>query len=213
MRVLFLLLLVANVVFFAWMNLYEPKRVAEVDPLLEVQGVEEALPVVLLSEVRDYAADASAPGTNHSGSMLGGFASEAEAGMLRQRLLTLNIDGDVVERVIEINPEYMVFMPAGESKRLALRKIDELHVNGFNAVYVDKGVLDNIILLDVLAGKEAADSLLQRLAGQGYAAEVLRTAKKQQSFWVSISPNSQRLIDSQVISALARDFPGLEHTE
>lgn len=209
-RIAFVLLIVANIAFFAWQNLTSTEKKAVTPKLPEaVEG--NALPVTLLAEIAQQGGqELRLVAESASGLMLGGFDSIEQANALRQRLLSLSIDGNAVEHTEELAAEYLVYLPAGESKRLALRKIDELQINGVNAVYVDKGILDNIIQFDVFKNELEARALVDRLKQLGYFVKIERTSRAKTSYWIAIEAYSERLVDEQVLEVLSRDFKDLQ---
>lgn len=215
MRKFFLFLLVVNILFFVWMNITKPEvKYGNAKDMIPAQ-VENTLPIVLLNEVVEPKSQVMAARSLESGSysLLGGFTDELQAKALLQRLMSLNIGGEVVERVTVTNLEYLVYIPAGESKRLALRMIDELQANKIDAALIEKGVLDNVILLGGFTQESAASKQIELARTLGYQAEIKKIIKKQQRFWVSVNAEGQRLLDEQVISSLAGDFAELEYVQ
>lgn len=215
MRKFFLFLLVVNILFFVWMNITKPEvkygKAKDMTPAQE----ENTLPIVLLNEVVEHKSQVIAARSLESGSysLLGGFTDEIQAKALLQRLMSLNIGGEVVERVTVTNLEYLVYIPAGESKRLALRMIDQLQANKIDAALIEKGVLDNVILLGGFTQESAASRQIELARTLGYQAEIKKIIKKQQRFWVSVNAEGQRLLDEQVISSLAGDFAELQYMQ
>jgi len=216
MRKIFVLLLVVNVVFFAWMNLTEPKVDAENAVIITPQQEVNTLPIVLISEVfepKSKIIGSSNTGGSGEGLLLGGLADEQQAKALLQRLMSLNIGGEVVERTSIVDTEYFAYIPAGESKRLALRMIDELRANSMDVALVESGALDNVISLGRFMNEAAASAQVERAHALGYQAEIKKDIKKQQTYWVAVNAESKRLIDEQVVSSLSGDFAELRYVE
>ncbi|MEK2612321.1 hypothetical protein WLF18_24855 [Pseudomonas shirazensis] len=90
MRWLFLLLLVLNVVFYVWHQQEAPLRVKEVAPLSLYKGNQQE--IRLLRET-----GAAAPARRHDECLVvGGLPSKEQIDALRQRLLSLDIDTQLV---------------------------------------------------------------------------------------------------------------------
>lgn len=215
MRKFFFFLLVANIVFFVWMNTTKPEVNSR--SAIDVMPAQErnTLPIMLLNEMIEPSSKVIASSSVESDeySLLGGFTDEEQAKALLQRLMSLNIGGEVVERASVTSLEYLVYIPAGESKRLALRVIDELQASKIDAALIEKGVLNNVILLGVFTQESAASRQIELARTIGYQAEIKKVIKKQQRFWVSINADGQRLLDEQVISSLVGDFAELEYVQ
>lgn len=211
MRTFFVLLLLANIVFFAWSKLQVPAASPASESTVAADSEQNALSIMLISEISNSNDNNRVGREGDGGKMLGGFSSSEQADALLQRLRTLSIEGVVVERVTEVSSDYLAYIPAGESKRLALRAIDELRDNGIDAALVEKGVLDNIISLGFFTQELAASNEVERAISLGFQAELEKIAQKQQRFWVRIRPESERLIDERVIETLQLDFKGMQY--
>lgn len=215
MRKIFILVVVANILFFIWMMATKQETGELTASKLKPVRDENTLSIVLLKEVHEPKTSViqSSDVDERGRSLLGGFDDEEHAKVLLQRLMSLNIGGAIVERISVINTEYMVYIPAGESKRLALRMIDELLANKIDAALVENGVLDNVIFLGSFSQESAASRQVEYAQALGYQAEVKRIIKKRHRFWVSINAEGQRLLDAQVIRTLKDDFAELEHVQ
>lgn len=215
MRKIFILVVVANILFFIWMMATKQETGELTASNNKPVRDENTLSIVLLKEVHEPKTSViqSSNVDERGRSLLGGFDDEERAVVLLQRLMSLNIGGEIVERISVINTEYRVYIPAGESKRLALRMIDELLTNKIDAALVENGVLNNVIMLGSFPQESAASRQVEYAQALGYQAEVKRIIKKRHRFWVSINAEGQRLLDAQVIRTLKDDFAELEHVQ
>lgn len=214
-RKLFILVVVANILFFIWMMATKQEAGELTASNIKPDQDGNTLSIVLLKEVHEPKTSVIQGRDVGEGgrSLLGSFDDEKHAKALLQRLMSLNIGGEIIERISVINTEYVVYIPAGESKRLALRMIDELLANKVDAALVESGVLDNVIMLGSFSQESAASKQIERAQALGYQAEVKRIIKKRHRFWVSINAEGQRLLDAQVIRSLKGDFAELEHVQ
>ncbi|NLC08672.1 MAG: hypothetical protein GX782_01780 [Gammaproteobacteria bacterium] len=215
MRKIFILVVVANILFFIWMMATKQETGELTASNNKPVRDENTLSIVLLKEVHEPKTSViqSSDVDERGRSLLGGFDDEERAVVLLQRLMSLNIGGEIVERISVINTEYRVYIPAGESKRLALRMIDELLANKIDAALVENGVVNNVIMLGSFPQESAASRQVEYAQALGYQAEVKRIIKKRHRFWVSINAEGQRLLDAQVIRTLKDDFAELEHVQ
>lgn len=215
MRKIFILVVVANILFFIWMMATKQETGELTASNNKPVRDENTLSIVLLKEVHEPKTSViqSSDVDERGRSLLGGFDDEERAVVLLQRLMSLNIGGEIVERISVINTEYRVYIPAGESKRLALRMIDELLANKIDAALVENSVLNNVIMLGSFPQESAASRQVEYAQALGYQAEVKRIIKKRHRFWVSINAEGQRLLDAQVIRTLKDDFAELEHVQ
>jgi len=175
-----------------------------------------ALPIFTVAEVQSgpnamQPARLERSGVLNDGSLLGGFEEQDVAARLLQRLLSLNISGKLVEKNEIISVDYLVYMQAGESRRLALRKVDELASKGLEASIVDrKERADFIMVFGSYTAEHAAYARLAEVARHGYPVEVSEIERTSRTYWVEIGADSLRLLDEQVLAVLRRDFSGLK---
>ncbi len=193
MRVLFLLLLAANLALFAWSQYYatadgagdpEPLRrqvspekirlLAGTElaglPMLKPRAMTETARSALAETARSALAE-SAPGTaSPAGSCVewGGF-SVAEAPRAEQVLGPLALGARLSQRRSEEKAGWWVFIPPQGNRAAALKKTAELKALGIDDYFVlpDEGSMRWAVSLGVFSSEEAAKTRLEALRARG----------------------------------------------
>jgi|SRR5690554_1187358 len=214
MRKIVLLLLLLNLTLLGW-SIFLRQEAAS-PPQTVVSDATGVLPIFTLEEL-----GATGNGANvlrleastqiEHGRLLGGYDSKEQARVLLQRLLSLDINAVLVERSERLSVDYLVYMPAGESRRLALRKVDELASKGVDANIVDRtDQAGFVVVLGSFTSEHSAYTRVEELRRLGYAAEVRELERVRQTYWAQLHPDSMRLLDERVLEVLRRDFSGIK---
>ena len=217
MRSVLILLLLANVGYFAWQNYFKPD--VAVLPAKTVQVTSNNLPaLVLLSEARQKPAMAQGEPPEFSGAaagtlLLGGFVERSRIEELRQRLLSLGVGGEIVERQQATEEEYWVYMPPLSSRAATLRLLKELQARRLDGFLITQGELANGISLGIFPHENSADAILERLQIAGYQAKIKRIARAQSVYWFQVARDGQGLVDERMLRALSNDFQGMQHAQ
>jgi hypothetical protein len=182
MRAFFLVLLLANLAFFAWTNYYAPPD-ADLDPLpLGREVYPQRLPIVAPPPASHTAATAGA--CVEWGSF--NFADLPQAKKLLQPLAL----GDLLsERHVQQSASWWVFMPPQGSQEGAQRKASELDDLGIHdyAIVKEAGPYQWSISLGAFGSQAAAEAHLAALQNQGVrTAEVGPRQFQVQKVWLRI---------------------------
>ncbi len=213
MRRLVYVLLLLNLGYLGWQLYVGQQEPAGSAPL--VDDVPGTLSIRTLAEhqssLRSSSVAAFTAQQLEQGRLLGGFGEHAEAAALLQRLRSLNISGQIVERLETISVEYQILLPGGESRRMALRKSDELASKNIKSMVVQPQVDSGYaLLLNAYDTEQAASLRIDELAQLGYAAKVQALERTRRNYWVQIEEQGMRLLDEQVLSVIRKDFRGLQ---
>ncbi len=185
MRVLFLLLLAANLALFAWSQYYatadgagdpEPLR-RQVSPekirLLagtELAGLPMLKPKPAAEAGQSALAQAPSGGQAAAGSCVewGGF-SVAEAPRAEQVLGPLALGARLSQRRSEEKAGWWVFIPPQGNRAAALKKTAELKTLGIDDYFIlpDEGSMRWAVSLGVFSSEEAAKTRLEALRARG----------------------------------------------
>ncbi|MBV2134758.1 SPOR domain-containing protein [Pseudomonas sp. MAP12] len=215
MRWLFLLLLILNATQFIWYNRQLPEVSTELRlgavqvvaaPQQELKLLAEA-PVKALAAGGGLAVEQSAPGCL----LLGGFESAERAGLLEQRLLSLDIAARVVSTDASLGSDHWVYIPPLASQQASLRQLRELQARKIDGYLITEGELANGILLGVFPQLDSAVSVAEKLRAAGYEPQVRELPRIYQEYWVRIAEKNQRLVDGDLLARLAGDFSDLKH--
>lgn len=216
MRLILLMLVTANIAYFAWQNYFHgaprdkaPVRVVE-QPVAGLPGVR------LVSEgpggalATDLPVAARATGGR---TLLGGFVDRDSIEELRQRLLGLGIGGQVIQQDVPAKEEFWVHMPPLSSRAATLRLLKELQARKLDGYLITQGELANGISLGIFPHENTAEAVLERLQMAGYQARIKRIARQQTAYWFEVAASGQRLLDEQVLESLLGDFPGMQYSQ
>jgi hypothetical protein len=167
MRLVALLLLLANVAFFAWAQ-YSPRAGSPEAHLVEQQIKPESIRLLTPLEVSKLARGpvaAAAPGA----CVEWGAFSAADIEKAQAALEQLAAPAKVVERRVEEPSGWWVFMPPQPTRPAALQKVEELKRLGVADYFVvqDDPKLRFAISLGIFRTEEAARARLEQLRGQG----------------------------------------------
>lgn len=219
MRWILLLLVLVNLGYFAWetyTGTSVPVRDAGVVKVIQKSGLP---PVLLVSEKpatgsanterKEPAAEREA---GQGKIVLGGFDSRERIEALRQRLLSLGLDGRIVEQSLDAEMEYWVYLPPLASRAATLRLLRELQARKVDGFLIAQGELANGISLGIFPREDSAKAVQVRLLNAGYQAQIKMISRQQSAYWFEVSGESQRLLDDEMLKELLDDFEGLQHS-
>jgi hypothetical protein len=170
MRLLVLILLLANVAFYAWVQ-YVPESASAEAQLMVQQINPESIRLLSASQV--VAERKAEPPKVVSCVEWSGLSSE-DIARAQEAVLPLSPGVQVTERKLEETTGWWVFMPPQASRQGAVQKVEELKRIGIDEYFI---VQDDVkfrfaISLGVFRSEEAAQKKLEQLQGRG-----VRTAR------------------------------------
>ena len=174
MRALFLLLVLANVAFYAWWRYGAPAD-ATPAPALARQIEPEKLKVIAPADVPPPAPGRKAAGTSPAAACLEwGSFTLADAPRAEQALEPLALGPRLAQRRADELAPWWVFIPPQGSRQAALKKASELKEIGVEEFFIvqDEGEHRWALSLGVFRTEEAARARLAALRSQG-----VRTAR------------------------------------
>ncbi len=172
MRILFLLLLAANLALFAWWRYYAPGDPAA-DP--EPQRRQLSPEKIRLLDGKELKAlvtakpkPAAAPSATGACIEWGGFAV-AEAPKAEQALTPLALGARLSQRRSEDTAGWWVFIPPQPNRAAALKKTAELKALGIDEFFIlqDEGKMRWAVSLGVFSSEDAAKNRLEALRAKG----------------------------------------------
>jgi hypothetical protein len=174
MRVLFLLLLAANLALFAWWGYYAPSdATADPEPLRR-QLSPEKIRLLEGKELKSLVSAKPKPPAASAGAAAstcvewGGFAV-AEAPKAEQALAPLALGARLSQRRSEETAGWWVFIPSQGNRAAALKKTAELKGLGIEEFFIlqDEGKMRWAVSLGVFSSEEAARKHLEALRAKG----------------------------------------------
>jgi len=174
MRALFLLLLAANLAYFAWWRYGAPADPADSAPLarqIEPEKLKVIAPKDLPppSTTRKAAPLAAAPAAASAPCLEWGGFTLADAPRAEQALEPLALGGRLAQRRTDELARWWVFIPSQGSRQNALRKAQELRNLGIDEYFIvqDEGEYRWALSLGVFRNEEAAQAHLAALRARG----------------------------------------------
>ena len=192
MRTLFLLLVLANVVFFAWARYVSPPE-AGADPLPLARQIEpEKLKVINPGEpmVPAPAAARPAPSAAAAKCMEWGSFTLADAARAEKALEPLALGPRLTQRRTEEQAHWWVFIPPASNRALAVKKAAELKTLAVDEYFVmqDEGPHRWAISLGVFRTEDGARARLAALRAQGVrTAEMAERETTVPKVWLQVS--------------------------
>jgi hypothetical protein len=173
MRTLFLLLLLANLAFYAWSRYGAPADAADPAPLSR-QIEPEKLKVIAPHELPPVSAAKKVPASAQSPSqpiacMEWGSFTVADAPRAEQALEPLGLGARLAQRRTEEVAGWWVFIPPQGSRQGAVKKASELKTLGVEDYFIvqEEGEHRWALSLGVFRSAEAAQGRLAALRSQG----------------------------------------------
>lgn len=169
MRALFMLLLLANLAFFAWSRYGVPQNPGS-DPLPLGRQIEpQKLPIVAPPPKAKPVSSAARPAQASGACVEWGSFTLANAGAAKKLLQPLALGNLLSERQVQETANWWVFMPPQGSEQGAQRKGAELKDLGIDDFYVvrDEGPYRWAISLGAFRSEQAAQAHLAALQAKG----------------------------------------------
>lgn len=211
MRTLFLLLLVANLAFFAWANYLSPNDAASDPRPLAQQHQPEKLKILAPGDAGAGAAPKSKPVAEASACLEWGSFTLADAPRAEQALEPLALGPRLAQRRVEETAQWWVFFPPQGSRQNALRKVAELKALKVEEYFVmqDEGPLRWAVSLGVFRTEDAAKSRLEALRAQGVrTAQIGERETQVPKVWLQVKDATAPL--QAKLKEIAAGFPGSE---
>ncbi|TAK44163.1 MAG: SPOR domain-containing protein [Betaproteobacteria bacterium] len=209
MRALFLLLIAANLGFYAWTRQLDPReRGLDPEPMarqIEPEQLKLLSPAELLAR--------SSAGRRGACAEWGSFTA-AEAARAEQALAPLALGTRLAQRRSEETAHWWVFLPPQGGRQGAQRKIDELKALGVEEYFVmqEEGRLRWAISLGVFRTEESARARLESLKANNVRGAQLGERDTQvMKVWLQVRDANEALLAR--LKALAPEFPATELRE
>lgn len=211
MRWTFLLLLVLNILYFAWQQAHPVARLKET-PAMALQASEEKTLRLLSESTAALTKREAAPDLRETVCLyLGSFDEESEAARVEQRLLSLDIAAQRRGLDAQAGVDYWVYLPPLASRQASLMQLKELQARKIDSYLITQGDLANGISLGIFSRQDSANNVLQRLTEAGYTAQLRELPRAHRTYWLRVAPKSRRLLDDALLEQLSADFTGLTH--
>lgn len=209
MRFVFLFLLLLNVLYALWQ--LQDDRAAQVlydtadAPLEQLPSTTGAQTLVPSNRANTLVSPASLCVN------LGSFPSRDKAEQLRQRLLALSIQSEVISRPVADTLDYWLIFPVQGGESEAISRLKLLQAQGIDSFLITQGPLAGNISLGVFSREDYALARQAQLQAQGYSVEVEMLDKMASEYLVQVDADARRLVDQSMLARMRESFPGLRH--
>lgn len=214
MRAIFLLLLAANLGFFAWTRYYAPADAATDAEPLRRQIRPESIRLLTGPELAGLPAikPKPVPQTQSPGACIewGGFAL-AEAPRAGEALAPLALGARLSQRRSDETAGWWVFIPPQPNRAAALKKTAELKALGVDDFFViqDEGRTRWAVSLGIFSSEEAARSRFEALRAKGVrSAQTGERETQVAKIW--FQARGADAAQQSRMHEIARTFPGTE---
>lgn len=209
MRIAFLLLVAANLAFFAWSRNFAPPDFASDPRPLARQLAPEKLRILAPEDPVLVAPPKPQPAA--AACLEWGSFTSADAPRAEQALEPLSLGPRLAQRRGEETAYWWVYIPPQGSRQGALKKVAELKALKVEEYFVmqEEGRLRWAISLGVFKTEEAARSRLEALRGRGVRSALLGERETQvQKVWFQVKELDAPL--EAKLREIASGFPGSE---
>lgn len=221
MRAIFLVLLIANLAFFAYH--YLNKKQDAVSPVMRFnESAETKTNLQLLSETDNRGPHERSPISAAIPSsvleavkgdlctMVGPYEQLLQAEYAAERLVALGVAAHITPIEIQEGEIFWVHLKPEVSEKEAVRRLYELQKKNIDSHVITKGELANGISFGRFADYMEAEAKLQEVKAQGYEGAIKRLPKTIQETWVVIDAGFAEKIDGSVWADLLSKQSGLE---
>lgn len=221
MRAIFLVLLIANLAFFAYH--YLSKKQDAVSPVMRFnESAETKTNLQLLSETDNRGLHERSPISAVIPSsvleavkgdlctMVGPYEQLLQAEYAAERLVALGVAAHITPIEIQEGEIFWVHLKPEMSEKEAVRRLYELQKKNIDSHVITKGELANGISFGRFADYMEAEAKLQEVKAQGYEGAIKRLPKTIQETWVVIDAGFAEKIDGSVWADLLSKQSGLE---
>jgi hypothetical protein len=225
MRAIFILLLLANILFFGYQFFFMAKKNTEQNVSVGVQSNVEGPILELLVEQKEHrnlrnqmhkepkvtvSQNDSRVETAEFCMMIGPYGELLQAEYALEHLEALGAHAHITPIDINDGEIYWVYLKPEASEKEALRRLYELQKKGIESHVIAKGNLANGISFGQFGDFAQAQAKSLEIKNEGYVVEIKMLPKVIQETWVVLSAGSAEKIDESVWLELLTKELGLE---
>lgn len=220
MKWFLVLLIVANIVFFAWQQSGEDPDSNAV-PAVERQPGGQGNRLELLSESNTQASRQSeAPDKAADAAraeplcwLLGPLPEVITAKQVLMRFQKQGVSAELQEIEVTTGLDYLLYIGPFASRDEGLTRLRELHGSGVDSFLITRGTLNNAISLGLFSSVRQAEAALANFAEQGYEANIRENERTGLQQWLVVPMAEADGLDVGFWDELNIDFSGLERKQ
>lgn len=223
MRLIFIVLLLANIVFFGFQFFGGSEEAA---PKPKADAVRQFGNLQTLaernkknagakphSEVANASQPASSAGAEPLCQLVGPFAELLQAEYLVERLAALEVRANIRQLEVVDGRVFWVYLKPEMSEKEALRRLYEVQAKSIESYIISSGELANGISLGQFSDEDAAKNQQAKVRELGYAAEIKEVPKTHNEIWVDVKEQSGQKISTEQWGNLLKEEKAVERRE
>jgi len=214
MRRVFYALLVINLFFFGWHQIFEGNDGSAVDADVAGLAVGMVAPIRLLTEIAQNAEDELEKRTGaEKCDVYGPFFSASESGAFLRLVRKAALKGRQEEEMVRLKPYYWLYILPSASSRKAQDLVNRLRGAQVSAEIIKEGRLKNGVSLGNFETKEIIEALRKRLSKIDVVIKSEQKSRDYRQFWVLLDPGSEKRIDEKLRDKLISSYPDIFHQQ
>jgi len=221
MRLIFIVLLVANIIFFGFEFFGARSSTSECSVLVRVPhnfgnllllAERDANKTTSKKKQADGASD-SVSGEVEKCQLIGPFVELLHAEYLLERLKALDVAAEIKHIEIADGKSYWVYLKPEMSEKEALRRLYEIQAKSIDAFIIPSGELANGISFGQFGSEKEADDRVEQIRNQGYSAEIKELPKSHSEVWVEVKEKSEQKINDEHWLELLKEEKAIERRQ
>lgn len=226
MRLIFIVLLLGNVVFFLTQVFGKSTSVEPKPAVVEHRGFGNMQTIAERNAKNKQAAkeshkkepevseSASLVGNAEKCELIGPFAELLHAEYLVERLKSLEVVSAIKQVEIADGKIYWVYLKPEMSEKEALRRLSEIQQSkAIDSYIIPSGELANGISFGQFANEKEATEKAEQIRAQGYAAEIKEVPKSHNETWVEVHQKVGQKISEEKWLSLLKEEKAIERRQ
>jgi hypothetical protein len=226
MRLIFIVLLLGNVVFFLTQIFgkassidskpaaVEYKSFGSLQTIAERNATGKQASKDIKKKEPDAIESSSSIGSAEKCELIGPFAELLHAEYLVERLTALEVASAIKQVEIADGKNYWVYLKPEMSEKEALRRLSEIQqAKAIDSYIIPSGELANGISFGQFASEKEATEKAEQIRAQGYAAEIKEIPKSHNETWVEVHQKVGQKISEEKWLSLLKEEKAIERRQ
>lgn len=226
MKLIFIVLLLANVAFFlsqffgksavvdASPAITEYKNFGNLQTIAERNAKDKTAAREVKRKAPEAAESSSVVNDAEKCELIGPFAELLHAEYLVERLTALEVASAIKQVEIADGKNYWVYLKPEMSEKEALRRLSEIQQSkAIDSYIIPSGELANGISFGQFASEKDATAKAEQIRAQGYAAEIKEVPKSHNETWVEVHEKVGQKINEEKWLSLLKEEKAIERRQ
>ena len=221
MRLLVFLLVIVNVVAFAWFSFQQQMTGSAVEQRqYSAKELSAAKDLQLLSEIDDEVlesrdariiAQKALPPVMCT--LIGVFAESEEAAIYAERLLGHDMPSQQVYMKHLLAPVHWVYIKPEKTRSAAIETLRKLQSERVDSFMVTEGEYSNAISLGYFSKIESAKMIMEQQKAKGYDAHAILKAREEEAIWLALDEVSSPKFSTELLQNFQLENNALKKQE